>query len=40
MSDFSRDGQWRDWVMMAVLDREWAGHHGHPDTGALSSRAR
>ncbi|MFC8242506.1 GNAT family N-acetyltransferase [Streptomyces chartreusis] len=38
-ADF-RDGQWRDWVMMAVLDHEWAAHHGRPDVGALSSRAR
>lgn len=38
-ADF-RDGQWLDWVMMAVLDHEWAAHHGHPDVGALSSRAR
>ncbi|MGW5466930.1 GNAT family N-acetyltransferase [Streptomyces chartreusis] len=38
-ADF-RDGQWLDWVMMAVLDHEWAAHHGRPDTGALSSRAR
>ncbi|MEU8753793.1 GNAT family N-acetyltransferase [Streptomyces chartreusis] len=38
-ADF-RDGQWRDWVMMAVLDHEWAAHHGRPDAGALSSRAR
>ena len=38
-ADF-RDGQWLDWVMMAVLDHEWAAHHGRPDVGALSSRTR
>ncbi|MFE7443296.1 GNAT family N-acetyltransferase [Streptomyces chartreusis] len=38
-ADF-RDGQWLDWVMMAVLDHEWAAHHGRPDVGAVSSRAR
>ncbi|WCD97027.1 GNAT family protein [Streptomyces sp. HUAS 31] len=38
-ADF-RDGQWLDWVMMAVLDHEWAAHHGRPDIGAVSSRAR
>ncbi|MGW4751353.1 GNAT family N-acetyltransferase [Streptomyces chartreusis] len=38
-ADF-RDGQWVDWVMMAVLDHEWAAHHGRPDVGAVSSRAR
>ncbi|MGI5408598.1 GNAT family N-acetyltransferase [Streptomyces chartreusis] len=38
-ADF-RDGQWLDWVMMAVLDHEWAAHHGRPDMGAVSSRAR
>lgn len=38
-ADF-RDGQWLDWVMMAVLDHEWATHHGRPDVGAVSSRAR
>ncbi|MFC5217200.1 GNAT family N-acetyltransferase [Streptomyces coerulescens] len=36
-----RDGEWRDWVMMAILDREWAAHRGHPDlTAALNSTAR
>ncbi|RSN07002.1 GNAT family N-acetyltransferase [Streptomyces sp. WAC 01325] len=38
-ADF-RDGQWLDWVMMAVLDHEWAAHHGRPDVGTVSSTAR
>ncbi|MFC8779670.1 GNAT family N-acetyltransferase [Streptomyces nigra] len=25
-----RDGVWRDWVLMAMLEREWAAHRGHP----------
>lgn len=25
-----RDGAWVDDVLMAVLDHEWAAHHGHP----------
>jgi RimJ/RimL family protein N-acetyltransferase len=35
-----RDGQWVDWVLMAVLDREWAAHHGRPSAAALSSTVR
>ncbi|MEU6541897.1 GNAT family protein [Streptomyces sp. NPDC046859] len=29
-ADF-RDGRWMDWVLMAMLAREWAAHRGHPD---------
>ncbi|MFK0168244.1 GNAT family N-acetyltransferase [Streptomyces sp. NPDC090306] len=29
-----RDGAWADEVLMAVLEDEWAGHHGRPATGA------
>ncbi|KAB2972837.1 GNAT family N-acetyltransferase [Streptomyces sp. SS1-1] len=29
-ADF-RDGRWLDWVLMAVLEQEWAAHRGHPD---------
>ncbi|MFR9798298.1 GNAT family N-acetyltransferase [Streptomyces sp. MS06] len=35
-----RDGEWTDEVLMAVLDREWADHRGHPDTEAVDSTAR
>lgn len=36
-----QDGEWRDWVMMAILDREWAAHRGRPDlSAAVSSTAR
>lgn len=38
-----RDGQWVDWVMMAVLAHEWASHRGHADLTDLtdlSSTAR
>lgn len=35
-----RDGQWVDWVVMAILEDEWASHRGHPDLTALSSTAR
>ena len=24
------DGEWVDSIVMAVLDHEWATHHGHP----------
>ncbi|MCL8012906.1 GNAT family N-acetyltransferase [Streptomyces sp. AS02] len=32
-----RDGEWVDWVVMAILDREWSARQGRPD--ALSSTA-
>lgn len=35
-----RDGQWVDWVVMAILEDEWASHRGRPDLTALSSTAR
>ncbi|MFD7386935.1 GNAT family N-acetyltransferase [Streptomyces sp. NPDC059852] len=35
-ADF-RDGRWRDWVLMAVLEQEWAAHRGHPDLPDLPS---
>ncbi|MGW6905797.1 GNAT family N-acetyltransferase [Streptomyces sp. NPDC054940] len=38
-----KDGRWADWVMMAVLEHEWASHRGHADRTALtdlSSTAR
>ncbi|WP_179199450.1 GNAT family N-acetyltransferase [Streptomyces viridochromogenes] len=28
-ADF-RDGRWLDWVLMAMLEQEWAAHRGHP----------
>ncbi|GAA4077086.1 GNAT family protein [Streptomyces shaanxiensis] len=31
-----RDGEWVDWVVMAILDREWPARHGRP-VAALSS---
>ncbi|ELS53431.1 GNAT family N-acetyltransferase [Streptomyces viridochromogenes] len=36
----SRDGEWMDEVIMAILDREWAIHHGRPDPTTLTSTAR
>ncbi|MFE5185368.1 GNAT family N-acetyltransferase [Streptomyces sp. NPDC056628] len=33
-ADF-RDGRWLDWVLMALLAREWAAHRGHPDLPGL-----
>ncbi|EGX59998.1 acetyltransferase [Streptomyces zinciresistens K42] len=38
-ADF-RDGLWRDWVMMAVLDREWAVHRGRPGLTGPEPTAR
>ncbi|MFF4830599.1 GNAT family N-acetyltransferase [Streptomyces sp. NPDC001315] len=35
-----RDGEWVDEVLMAVLDREWAGHRGRPGDRSVSSTAR
>ncbi|MET9829208.1 GNAT family protein [Streptomyces sp. NPDC006385] len=35
-----RDGQWVDWVVMAILDREWEAHRGRPDLTAVNSTAR
>ncbi|MFI6011257.1 GNAT family N-acetyltransferase [Streptomyces sp. NPDC051243] len=35
-----RDGEWVDWVVMAVLDHEWATHRGHPDLVTVGSTAR
>ncbi|MER7054736.1 MULTISPECIES: GNAT family protein [unclassified Streptomyces] len=31
-----RDGAWVDEVLMAVLDHEWAVHHGRPRLGTLT----
>ncbi|GGL70431.1 acetyltransferase [Streptomyces fumigatiscleroticus] len=33
-----RDGRWVDEVLMAVLDREWAVHRGHPGTTGSAPR--
>lgn len=38
-ADF-RDGRWQDWVMMAILDHEWAAHHGRPALSAPHPTAR
>ncbi|MGC9538183.1 GNAT family N-acetyltransferase [Streptomyces sp. UG1] len=35
-----RGGQWVDWVVMAVLDREWASHQGRPGVNAPAPTAR